>query len=163
MKCLRIVAIWWNKLLREFGVSGRIGPRVQKIAGLKESGFVGNQDGAGRNIRSRLRTVIMIIPCARITSWICWITRTHMVNSKYKNKFVIIFFEETSRFHYNTNWERPSHRRRTSTHCGQPFRKSRMLKIIGGTESKKYKWPWHVAILNRYYVGIPNRVNFNAW
>lgn len=25
-----------------------------------------------------------------------------------------------------------------------------MFKIIGGVESQRYKWPWHVAIINRY-------------
>ncbi|KAK5645620.1 hypothetical protein RI129_004084 [Pyrocoelia pectoralis] len=34
--------------------------------------------------------------------------------------------------------------------CGKPRKKTKMLKIIGGKEAKKYKWPWHVAVINRY-------------
>uniref|UniRef100_A0A1Y1KKA9 limulus clotting factor C n=2 Tax=Photinus pyralis TaxID=7054 RepID=A0A1Y1KKA9_PHOPY len=34
--------------------------------------------------------------------------------------------------------------------CGRARRKTKMLKIIGGKEAKKYKWPWHVAVINRY-------------
>lgn len=38
--------------------------------------------------------------------------------------------------------------------CGRPLKKPKMLKIIGGIESKKQKWPWHVAVLNRYLVRV---------
>lgn len=31
---------------------------------------------------------------------------------------------------------------------------SNMLRIIGGIETSKSKWPWHVALLNRYQVNI---------
>ncbi|KAF5273572.1 hypothetical protein FQR65_LT04570 [Abscondita terminalis] len=34
--------------------------------------------------------------------------------------------------------------------CGRPRKKAKMLKIIGGKEAKKYKWPWHVAVINRF-------------
>lgn len=34
--------------------------------------------------------------------------------------------------------------------CGAAFNKPHMLKIIGGSEAPKYKWPWHVAILNQF-------------
>lgn len=36
--------------------------------------------------------------------------------------------------------------------CGRPYKKSGMLKIIGGVEAKKHKWPWHVAVINIYMV-----------
>lgn len=36
--------------------------------------------------------------------------------------------------------------------CGRRYRKARMLKIIGGRESKRYKWPWHVAVMNKFMV-----------
>ncbi|XP_060517694.1 plasminogen-like [Cylas formicarius] len=35
--------------------------------------------------------------------------------------------------------------------CGVSFSKPRMLKIIGGTEAQRYKWPWHVAIVNQFF------------
>ncbi|XP_048518658.1 coagulation factor X isoform X2 [Dendroctonus ponderosae] len=34
--------------------------------------------------------------------------------------------------------------------CGVTFSKPQMLRIIGGTEAEKFKWPWHVAILNQF-------------
>lgn len=34
--------------------------------------------------------------------------------------------------------------------CGRPRKKAKMLKIIGGKEAKRYKWPWHVALINRF-------------
>nr|XP_022909959.1 plasminogen [Onthophagus taurus] len=34
--------------------------------------------------------------------------------------------------------------------CGRPFKTTKMLKIIGGTESEKNKWPWHVALQNAF-------------
>ncbi|XP_018318913.1 coagulation factor X [Agrilus planipennis] len=37
-----------------------------------------------------------------------------------------------------------------ATECGKPFKKMKMLKIIGGFESKKNKWPWHIAVMNKY-------------
>ncbi|XP_063917963.1 vitamin K-dependent protein C [Zophobas morio] len=58
---------------------------------------------------------------------------------------------EINRYHYNSEDLSRRVPRRKLHRCGQPFRKSRMLKIIGGVQSKKYKWPWHVAILNKYY------------
>jgi hypothetical protein len=61
--------------------------------------------------------------------------------------------DEINRYQYHNEdlARRVSRRRRLQKRCGEPFRKNRMLKIIGGTESKKHKWPWHVAILNKYY------------
>lgn len=38
--------------------------------------------------------------------------------------------------------------------CGRPYKKSGMMKIIGGAEAKKYKWPWHVAVINIYMVSV---------
>ncbi|KAK9879419.1 hypothetical protein WA026_006487 [Henosepilachna vigintioctopunctata] len=37
-----------------------------------------------------------------------------------------------------------------SSKCGVQYKKTRMLKIIGGSESPRYKWPWHVALINQY-------------
>ncbi|KAL3283057.1 hypothetical protein HHI36_006215 [Cryptolaemus montrouzieri] len=39
---------------------------------------------------------------------------------------------------------------KSSLRCGMQYKKSRMLRIIGGTESPRYKWPWHVALINQY-------------
>lgn len=60
-------------------------------------------------------------------------------NKKYEygNNFV-------SDFDYPVHWKPKK--------CGRPYKKSRMLKIIGGVEAKKYKWPWHVAVINIYMV-----------
>lgn len=29
-----------------------------------------------------------------------------------------------------------------------------MLRIIGGVEARKHKWPWHVAVINIYMVSV---------
>ncbi|KAJ8975917.1 hypothetical protein NQ317_007760 [Molorchus minor] len=62
---------------------------------------------------------------------------------------------DNGRFQYNnedrdTAIRKPKKRIRR---CGIPNRKTKMLKIIGGSEAKKYKWPWHVAVLNQHMVG----------
>nr|CAH7721651.1 unnamed protein product [Callosobruchus chinensis] len=60
---------------------------------------------------------------------------------------------DASRFHYNNQeptTERPRKRPNIPKRCGVPNRKTRMLRIIGGTEAKRYKWPWHVAVLNQH-------------
>ncbi|XP_050302769.1 acrosin [Anthonomus grandis grandis] len=51
-------------------------------------------------------------------------------------------------YHNNQYITRESRTR--SDKCGVTFSKPQMLKIIGGSEAQKYKWPWHVAILNQY-------------
>lgn len=43
-----------------------------------------------------------------------------------------------------------SRKKRRIKKCGVPNRKSAMLRIIGGIEARRYKWPWHVAVLNQY-------------
>ncbi|XP_072383641.1 plasminogen [Diabrotica undecimpunctata] len=61
---------------------------------------------------------------------------------------------DARRYHYDSNnqnsTQRQSRKRRRNRRCGVPARKSKMLKIIGGIEARKYKWPWHVAILNQF-------------
>ncbi|CAH2000051.1 unnamed protein product [Acanthoscelides obtectus] len=61
---------------------------------------------------------------------------------------------DARRFHYNnqdpSTTERPRRRTNIPKRCGVPNRKTRMLRIIGGTEAKRYKWPWHVAVLNQH-------------
>ncbi|XP_044752654.1 coagulation factor X-like [Coccinella septempunctata] len=37
-----------------------------------------------------------------------------------------------------------------SPSCGLQYKRTYMLKIIGGNESPRYKWPWHVALINQY-------------
>lgn len=65
---------------------------------------------------------------------------------------------DLDRYQYNNyDASRRVSKKRRVKRCGQPFRKTRMLKIIGGVEAKKHKWPWHVAILNRYHVFV-NRI-----
>ncbi|XP_074040569.1 plasminogen isoform X1 [Leptinotarsa decemlineata] len=58
------------------------------------------------------------------------------------------------RYEYNNNDEstvrQPRRRGNGRKKCGMPNRRMKMLKIIGGTEAQRYKWPWHVAILNQY-------------
>lgn len=56
---------------------------------------------------------------------------------------------DLSRYEYETS-KQPSKAPASKKKCGRPLKKARMLKIIGGVESKKQKWPWHVAVLNRY-------------
>lgn len=38
----------------------------------------------------------------------------------------------------------------SESNCGLQYKKTFMLKIIGGSESPRYKWPWHVALINQY-------------
>lgn len=51
--------------------------------------------------------------------------------------------------------------------CGHPLGKRNAtrnhvdwLKIMGGRTARRYKWPWHVAILNRYKVSIYYIIKF---
>ncbi|KAF5306627.1 hypothetical protein FQA39_LY08816 [Lamprigera yunnana] len=61
---------------------------------------------------------------------------------------------DTSKYEYNHS--KPTRRKSEQDFnvkhkkCGRPRRKTKMLKIIGGKEAKKYKWPWHVAVINRF-------------
>ncbi|CAG9864734.1 unnamed protein product [Phyllotreta striolata] len=45
---------------------------------------------------------------------------------------------------------KPPRRNSKAKKCGVANRKARMLRIIGGIEARRYKWPWHVAVLNQY-------------
>ncbi|CAH1105846.1 unnamed protein product [Psylliodes chrysocephalus] len=61
---------------------------------------------------------------------------------------------EARRYQYDSNPQnttmKPPRRKVRVKRCGVPNRKGRMLRIIGGIEARRYKWPWHVAILNQY-------------
>ncbi|CAG9814512.1 unnamed protein product [Phaedon cochleariae] len=64
-------------------------------------------------------------------------------------------FHDNRRYEYSNNDEdtvvsKPRRNNYSEKKCGIASRKSKMLKIIGGTEAKRYKWPWHVAVLNQY-------------
>lgn len=37
-----------------------------------------------------------------------------------------------------------------------------MLRIIGGSEAQKYKWPWHAALLNHFNVSpVYQNINYH--
>lgn len=55
-------------------------------------------------------------------------------------------------YNHNDNETTTAKPKQKMRRCGVPNRKVRMLKIIGGSESVKYKWPWHVAIINQHMV-----------
>ncbi|KAJ8935047.1 hypothetical protein NQ318_004508 [Aromia moschata] len=60
---------------------------------------------------------------------------------------------DNRRFQYNNDDQDTAirqPRKRVRRRCGIPNRRTKMLKIIGGSEAKKYKWPWHVAVLNQH-------------
>ncbi|CAH1130522.1 unnamed protein product [Ceutorhynchus assimilis] len=60
--------------------------------------------------------------------------------------------EEKTRYQYtyhNNQYITRESRMKTDK-CGVTFSKPQMLRIIGGAEAQRYKWPWHVAILNQF-------------
>lgn len=59
-------------------------------------------------------------------------------------------------YHNNQYITRES--RMKANKCGTTFSKPQMLRIIGGEEAQRYKWPWHVAILNQFMVRIQKNV-----
>ncbi|CAH0556970.1 unnamed protein product [Brassicogethes aeneus] len=57
-------------------------------------------------------------------------------------------YPDNRRYEYSNNTEPVN--RKSKTRCGRPYKKSKMLRIIGGREAQRHKWPWHVAVLNKY-------------
>ncbi|XP_076269901.1 uncharacterized protein LOC143202327 isoform X2 [Rhynchophorus ferrugineus] len=79
------------------------------------------------------------------TSCELWVL--HLLESKQRNQ------ELDGRnylYSYNSNQYITREPKAPSPKCGITFSKPQMLKIIGGNEAPKYKWPWHVAIMNEF-------------
>ncbi|KAJ8958387.1 hypothetical protein NQ314_006409 [Rhamnusium bicolor] len=79
----------------------------------------------------------------------CELYVLNLMENNHNNRY------DNRRFQYNNNNQdiairEPKRRKHKSRRCGVPNRRTKMLKIIGGTEARKYKWPWHVAVLNQH-------------
>lgn len=59
------------------------------------------------------------------------------------------FYKDNRKYHY-TYQNNKYIARESRKQCGITFSKPQMLKIIGGSEAQKYKWPWHAALLNHF-------------
>ncbi|KAL1514106.1 hypothetical protein ABEB36_003423 [Hypothenemus hampei] len=60
------------------------------------------------------------------------------------------FLDKRYQYAYHNNQFIARESRSKADQCGLTFSKPRMLKIIGGSEAQRYKWPWHAAILNQF-------------
>ncbi|XP_017778876.1 PREDICTED: kallikrein-14 isoform X2 [Nicrophorus vespilloides] len=60
-------------------------------------------------------------------------------------------YEEISPLRTTTEKPRKTRKRKPLVkRCGRVHRKQNMLKIIGGRDAIRDKWPWHVAIFNKF-------------
>ncbi|XP_066157891.1 uncharacterized protein [Euwallacea fornicatus] len=58
--------------------------------------------------------------------------------------------QDTKLYQYTYHNNQYIARQSRTKQCGVSFGKPQMLKIIGGEEAQRYKWPWHAAILNQF-------------